>query len=125
MPGQAVPAGIKLEPMRASLTWEADAGIIRAAMENGRSRQRRRYSNQPTIYALEFAVPFDDLDAVNTYLDTYGYSHSGIRIPMTTVAGSASGQKCIDTDIRVTSNLTFAPLGADHILLRFSAELIN
>lgn len=84
---------------------EVDMGVIRTRMETGKSRQRRRYNNMPTLMNLTFVMTWKQLRVWQNWWNSVAYEW----FDMPAISAYSEGKQDCDThNIRCISNLNIS-----------------
>ena len=83
-------------------SYTVDAGLLRTTWENGRARQRRKYTSRPTTFKLSWRVNQAGLKTLEEQALAIGYTW--FFLPL--VSGQVSRFYAIDHPVRFISDLT-------------------
>lgn len=110
------------EPMIDGYTISVDMGVVRTNMETGRSKQRRRYRDMPSIFTLEFAITLAQLGSWQTWVNAYAYQYFTMDMVSYTTSNKV-GANCSPHTVRFISDLSLTPINANAFRVSVMAEV--
>ena len=101
---------------------ESDMGVLRADFDNGRSRQRRKYTTMPTRIQMLFTVPLTALNMWQIWVNEFAYDW--FYCPAVTYANADPAHPHDSPVIvRFISDLSWSPATADFVTITVRAEM--
>lgn len=86
---------------------DVSMGVQRTPFENGYTRQRRRYTNMPTLFNLRFVIKLTDLSRWQSWWNDNAYVW--FDLPLASMYNGTA--LCLDHSVRCISDLQLQSLG--------------
>lgn len=96
-----------------------DSGLVRTSFDSGHTRQRRRFSNQPTTINLEFSMSVTDLYDWQKWANEWGYEW--FTMALKTKWSAVFDGDAVMHRIKFVSNLAVRALSPDWVSVSVTA----
>jgi hypothetical protein len=96
-------------------------GVVRVRMQAGNTRQRRLFSNMPTLFSLSWQLTTAEMREAVKWLHQYGFDW--FNLPVVSMYASESGLMLDSLSLRLISDIAINSLGYGLWSLDCSAEL--